>query len=573
MREVMDAFTESNIKKIIVKSSSQVGKTEVLLNIVGRFAQLDPCSIMIVQPTLEMAQDLSKSRLSKMIADTKSLTPLFYEKLKTRDANQTILSKFFTGGRVVLTGANSPAGLASRPIRILLCDEVDRFPADCGGEGDPIGLAEKRTSNYWNAKVALFSTPTTKDASRIEAEYNLGTREVWTYQCPNCQEWHTLDYQQMQVDFQKLHDEAGNTSVVVKSVVWQCPDCGFEFTEREMKNAPQRYEAQNPDALSNGVRSFSLNAFSSPWLSWSDIMREWLEAKGNPSREAVVMNTRFGESYEFTGNHEDENEFLKRRVEYEAELPDGVLLLTAAVDVQADRLEFEIAGWSAGFTRYGIQRGIIRGKPNFPVTWAALDKILDRVFFFADGTGMTVARTFIDSGFSTANVYEYCRRNFSKGRFPIKGKGGAGISLIHKYTRVENAGVMLVILGVDDGKSEVMNRLSIVDGDGRMIFPEDDEFLGQRGYNEKFFKQLLAERRVVRKSGGVISVVWENVKRARNESLDLCVYNMAAALSCAGNNPESFWRSRHALLIGEPVTKPKRKRSTKFIESDLYDET
>ena len=128
MREVMDAFTESNVRKIVVKSSSQVGKTEVLLNIVGRFAQLDPCSIMVVQPTLEMAQDLSKSRLSKMIADTKSLTPLFYEKVKTRDANQTILSKFFTGGRIVLAGANSPAGLASRPIRILLCDEVDRFP-------------------------------------------------------------------------------------------------------------------------------------------------------------------------------------------------------------------------------------------------------------------------------------------------------------------------------------------------------------------------------------------------------------------------------------------------------------
>lgn len=128
MREVMDAFTEPNIRKIVVKSSSQVGKTEVLLNVVGRMAQLDPCSIMIVQPTLEMAQDFSKSRLSKMIADTKSLTPLFYEKVKTRDANQTILSKFFTGGRIVLAGANSPAGLASRPIRILLCDEVDRFP-------------------------------------------------------------------------------------------------------------------------------------------------------------------------------------------------------------------------------------------------------------------------------------------------------------------------------------------------------------------------------------------------------------------------------------------------------------
>ena len=204
----------------------------------------------------------------------------------------------------------------------------------------------------------------------------------------------------MQVDFQKLRDEAGNTSVVVHSVKWRCPDCGFEFDESQMKNAPQRYEAQNPDALKNGVRSFMLNAFSSPWLSWSDIMREWLESKGNPSREAVVMNTRFGESYEPTGEYDDSNVFLNRRVDYEAELPAEILLLTAAVDVQANRLEYEIVGWSAGFTRYGILRGIVRGEPNLPATWRSLDNVLDRTYFFANGTGMTVARTFIDSGFA-----------------------------------------------------------------------------------------------------------------------------------------------------------------------------
>lgn len=128
MQAVMDAFTDERIHRVAVKAAAQVSKSECLLNIVGRFAHLDPCSLMIIQPTLELAQDFSKARLSRMIEDTKVLTPLFYDKLRTRDANQTILNKFFTGGRVVLTGANSPANLASRPIRILLCDEVDRFP-------------------------------------------------------------------------------------------------------------------------------------------------------------------------------------------------------------------------------------------------------------------------------------------------------------------------------------------------------------------------------------------------------------------------------------------------------------
>jgi len=184
-REIMDAFTSAEIHRVVVKTSAQIGKTEIILNVIGRYAHVDPCTIMMIQPTLEMAQDISKSRVSRMIQDTKVLTPLFGQ-MKSRDANQTILSKFFVGGRLVFVGANSPAGLASRPIRILLCDEVDRFPQSAGGaqgEGDPVDLAAKRTSNYWNYKIGLFSTPTTEGASRIDTEYLLGTQEEWSHQC------------------------------------------------------------------------------------------------------------------------------------------------------------------------------------------------------------------------------------------------------------------------------------------------------------------------------------------------------------------------------------------------------
>ena len=184
--DVMNAFTDSKIKRLVVKSASQVGKSEVLLNVVGRFAHLDPANILIVQPTLSDAEDFSKSRLEKMIKDSKILTPLFYEKSKSRDPNQTILSKFFKGGRIILVGSNSPSGLASRPIRILLCDEVDRYVPT--KEGDAVDLAEKRTSNFWNKKVALFSTPATEGLSRIDVEYMFGTQEEWNHRCPNCAE-------------------------------------------------------------------------------------------------------------------------------------------------------------------------------------------------------------------------------------------------------------------------------------------------------------------------------------------------------------------------------------------------
>lgn len=586
-RAVMDAFTEENIHRVVIKSSAQVGKTEILLNIIGRYAHLDPCTILLVNPTLEMSQDFSKARLSRMIQDTKCLTPLFYGSggAKTRDANQTILSKFFTGGRLVLAGANSPAGLASRPIRILLCDEVDRFPMSAGGaeggEGDPVDLAAKRTTTYWNYKIGLFSTPTNEGASRIDVEYSLGTQEEWHHQCPNCAEYHALDYRQMQTDYEQKRDENGNKVVIVNSVKWRCPDCGFEFDELEMKHAPQKYVAQNPDAVKNGIRSFWLNGFSSPWLTWKEIMREWLEARGNAARENVVYNTRFGLSYRLRGEYDDENVFLDRREDYDAEIPSGVLLLTAAVDVQANRLEYEIVGWGAEFERWGILRGIVRGEPNQLLTWQSLDNVLDRVFYYSNGTPAKVARTFIDSGYSTKTVYQYCHANMRRGRFPIKGKAGMGLPLLYQYGNPKQTNVLLTILGVDNGKQEVMSNLGITSaGAGYMHFPRDDDILGKRGYDRNYFKQLISEHRVIRKSSGILYEAWEPItKDTRNESLDLAVYNLACAQSCVGRNPAAFWMRRRellkddlaAMLTGKRNKKTAAKKSgSSFREVDIW---
>lgn len=565
-KEIMDAFTQGEIHRVIVKSCSQIGKSDIMNNVIGRFAHLDPCPIMMVQPTVEMATDFSKSRISPMIRDTKVLTQLFYDTrdvAKSRNADQTILSKVFPGGRLVLTGANSPASLASRPIRILLCDEVDRFPLSAGTEGDPIGLAEKRMTTFWNYKLGMFSTPTNEGSSRIDIEYFAGTQEEWRHRCPNCGEYHTLDYRQMQVDYTENKDESGNKTVIVRDVKWRCPDCGFEYDERAMKNAPQKYVALNPDAINNGVRSFFLNGFSSPWLTWAEIMREWLEAQGIPSMEQVVYNTRFGLSYKMAGEYDDETVFLDRRDSYDAELPDGVLLLTAAVDVQKNRLEYEICGWGAGEENFGIMRGVVMGEPTDYGTWQELDKILDREYYFSDGTPLKVSRTFIDSGYSTRAVYEYCAANVHKQRFPIKGKGGSGLPLLYQYTKIKNLPMPLTILGVDDGKQEVFARLGIREAGAQYFhFPKNDEYIERRGYNKLYFKQLIAERRIFRKVGGVIQVAWEPVADGvRNESLDLRVYNLACMKSCEAKRGAAFWTKR-AELLKPTANQPTKKENT-----------
>lgn len=571
-KEIMDAFTDNRIHRVVVKSAAQVAKTEILLNVIGRFAHIDPCTIMLVNPTLEMSQDFSRSRLSRMIQDTKVLTPLFYgkgETAKTRDSNQTILSKYFKGGRIVLCGANSPAGLASRPIRILLCDEVDRFPISAGGtsgEGDPVDLAAKRQTTFWNYKMGLFSTPTNEGASRIDVEYLTGTQEEWQHQCPNCGEYHALDYRQMQVDYTEQKNDNDTKSVIVKKVLWRCPDCGFEFDERTIKTAPQKYVAQNPDAVANRIRSFWLNGFSSPWLTWAGIMREWLEAQGMPTREAVVYNTRFGLSYKLAGEYDDEKVFLARREEYDAELPDGVLLLTAAVDVQKNRLEYEITGWGFDEECWGIWRGVIMGEPTELETWKNLDLVLDREFHFFNGSSLKISRTFIDSGYSTQAVYNYCNANMHKQRFPIKGKGGAGLPLLYQYTNPKRSAAVLTILGVDDGKQEIFARLGVENvGAQYFHFPLDDGVFGRRGYDSIYFKQLISERRITRKVSGIIVTAWEPVmEHIRNESLDLRVYNLACMKSCEAKRGAEFWAKRYNLIHSVAATSKVTAKSQKL---------
>lgn len=555
-KDIMNAFTEPGIHRVVVKSSSQIGKSDMMNNVIGRFAHLDPCAIMMIQPTIDMAQDYSKTRIAPMIRDTKVLNNLFYD-VKSRDANNTILSKVFPGGRLIMCGANSPAGLASRPIRILLADEVDRFPDSAGTEGDPVDLAAKRMTTFWNSCMGLFSTPTNEGLSRIDEEYLAGTQEEWQHKCPNCGEYHLLRHIDMTVDYKEIKTPSGKKTVIVNDVKWRCPHCGFSFSEKEMKQTPQKYISRNADALKNGIRSFFVNGFTSPWMTWTRIMREWLEAKGDPEREKVIMNTVFGESYKQKGAFEDEQIFLRRRESYGAELPNGVLLLTAAIDTQDNRLEYEVVGWGKEEECWGIRKGIVLGAPNQARTWKEIDNILDKTYHFADGKGLKVVRTFIDSGgHYTSDVYNYCQKNFHKQRFAIKGRGGPGIPLIYKIAKANNAKAPLILLGVDDGKQQIMDRLSI-DSPGPLYFhfPQDEGIkeLSNRGYDDLYFKGIISEHKKVYKRNGVLREVWETTKNVRNEPLDLRNYNLACMKSL---KPD--WVKLEMLVNGMSETEVKR---------------
>ncbi|WP_337506846.1 terminase gpA endonuclease subunit [Megasphaera sp.] len=559
-RAIMDAFTDLDVRRVVVMSCSQIGKSDIMNNVIGRFAHLAPAPILMIQPTVDMAQDYSKSRIAPMIRDTKVLRDIFQD-VKSRESGNTILSKLFPGGRLIMGGANSPAGLASRPIKILLADEVDRFPDSAGTEGDPVDLAAKRMTTFWDRTMGLFSTPTNAGESRIEVEYTEGTQEEWQHQCPNCGEYHLLTHRSMVMDTETVKDGRKKEHIHVKSVSWRCPDCGFTFSENEMRRQPQKYVAKNPTAIKNHVRSFFVNCWASPWISWTDVMQEWVDAKGDPEREKVVVNTRFGEPYERARSYDNVDKLLARREPYNAELPDGVLILTAAVDVQDNRLEYEIVGWGEDEECWGIKKGLILGAPDTAAVWRQLDEQLDREYHFADGTGLLVARTFIDSGgHYTSEVYNYSLMHLARQRFAVRGSSTMGVPIIHKYSKAQayhGRTIPLVLIGTDSGKQYIMDRLAIdVPGPRYFHFPLDkpeqdavNEVLWNRGYDEIYFQGLTAEEKQPQKKNGRIVYRWVNIaKDHRNEPLDLRVYNLA----CLASISPDFSKLK-ALMTGTPT--------------------
>lgn len=526
-KEIMDAFTAKGVHKVVAMIAAQLGKSEILFNVLGRFIHLDPCPILLVQPSLGDSEDFSKERLTPTVNET----PVLKERIsdsKSRDSGNTILKKIFPGGYLAMVGSNAPSGLAKRSIRVLLFDEVDRFEKSAGTEGDPIELASKRTSNFWNYIIGIFSTPT-DDFSRIFAEYVLGTQEEWRHKCPGCGEFHWVTLWNMRYEHETFELD-GKKTYRVDAVFWRCPDCGFEFSEQQMKATEQKYITLNPNV--SEVRSFHVNSFASPWLPWTKIIAEYLDSKDKPQQLKSFINTRLAEIYRPTGEIKDEHGLLARRENYGAELPEGVLLLTAAVDTQDNRLEYEIAGWGRDEERWGVKKGVILGRPDNLKTWKALDEQLDRVYYFVDGCGLKVARTFIDTGgHYTKEVYRYCQKNGHKQRIAIKGYNLFGVPIIYKLGKASGFPTLpLVLIGVNDGKQYIMQRLieKKEPGPCYLHFPDDD----RRGYDQTYFRGLISERLEDTIVKGRSVKVWKNIAQdKRNEPLDLQIYNLACLYS------------------------------------------
>ncbi len=506
--------------------------SEVLNNILGYYMDYDPAPIMLLQPTEAVMESYSKDRIAPMIRDTPVLKDKIVES-KSRESGNTISYKKFVGGYLVMIGANTPSQLASRPIRILLADEVDRYPVSAGAEGDPLKLAEIRQTTFWNAKTVISSTPTIKGASKIDAEYEMSSQEELNIACPHCGQYQPLKWAHLKFTHTK-DKEDGTNGNVFELHGYECKFCGALDNEIRWKKQPIKWVAKNPSVKK--IRGFHLNALISPWKTWESIVDEFLTAK-KEGREAlkVFVNTRLGESWEEEGEVDFNDLLSKRRQYYNCLIPESVVALTCGVDVQDNRLEYEIVGWSVGKVSWGIKYGIILGDPARSETWDELSKVIFADYERADGQPMQIMSTCVDSGgHKTEQVYEYCRANFVRNVYAIKGVGGSGVPFVKLPKNTNDAGVFLFNIGVDVGKDTLFSRLKISyeTEAGFCHFPIESD----RGYDEEYFKGLTAEHKVTKYTKGQARIIWEKRSdRARNEPLDLRNYATAALeIKCLG---------------------------------------
>ena len=503
----MDACSDPNIQEVVVMAGAQLGKTEAILNIIGYHIHHDPSPILVLQPTLDMAQAFSKDRVASGLIRS---TPALRDKVKdprSRDSGNTTLHKVFPGGALTMVGANSASGLASRPIRLVLCDEVDRYPTSAGTEGDPIQLARKRSATFWNRKIVMVSTPTNKGASRIEEAFEQSDQRRFHLPCKHCHHEQVMKWANV-----RWEDDPDTAA-------YMCEGCGVLWSDSD-----RRWSIRNGTWIAakpfNGIAGFAINGLCSPWTPLTDGVKDFLAVRKNPEQLRVWTNTYLGETWEDAGEQIDDYDLAERREVIET-IPEDVMFLTCGTDVQDNRLECSIVGWGRDDESWVVEHVTLYGDPSTPQLWSALDSVIFKTYDTVNGRQMGIRATCIDSGGHFTNaVYQYCKKQTGRRVFAIKGVGGEGKPAAGRPSKANVAKCPLFPIGVDTVKSLLFARMRIDEpGAGYIHFSDR--------LDEEYFRQLTAEKVVTRFHKGFKKRVFEKI-RARNEALDCMVYSYAA---------------------------------------------
>jgi phage terminase large subunit GpA-like protein len=518
LREILDAISDPDVERIYVRAASQVGKSELLLNAAGYFAHHEPAPVLMVQSTEDAMRSFSKERVAPMFAASPALRGLLDE--SERSATNTVMLRQYAGGYLAGAWAGSASSLASRPIRVLLTDELDRWPVVTGDDGDPLAQALQRTVTFHNRKIVCVSTPLIENRSVIDRLYLSSDRRRFHVPCPRCGVYQGLDWANV------VYKTDG--VVMLDDVHYRCAECGGRIDEME-KTAMLAAGMWKPDAPGVEERGYWLSALYSPWLSWREMAAEWSKACADRDAHGKqeFKNLKLGVAWKELAERISIEQLDKQREEYGAQVPDGVVLITCGVDVQDDRFEAEVVGWGIGKESWGIEYIVIPGDTSQASMWHLLDQFLGRAWKRADGSARTIAGTFIDSGgHRTMECYHFVRDRGARFIFASKGLAGDGRAIVDKPTHTNQLKINLFPIGVDTAKDTVYSRLSIREkGPGFCHFPFG------KGYDNQFFQGLVSEVRNVKTRR------WEKI-RPRNEPLDCRVLATALMEQALVTNPK-----------------------------------
>jgi phage terminase large subunit GpA-like protein len=528
LRDIMDALgPRTTWRRVVFQAGTQLGKTECGLNWIAFIMHHTPGPILVLRPSVEEARRFSRQRLEPMISTTPAISGLVKE-ARSRDGGNSLLIKEFPGGVLFLTGSHSATGVKSMPIRWLFCDEVDEYPGDVDGQGEPIALAEKRTTGptYTRRKVLIESTPTFKGASRIEREFLRSDQRRYFIPCPACGHMDFLTW--------SGRDWLGSSSGAHHRMEWDhdlpktarmaCGGCGARVEEARKTWMLARGEWR-PTAPGDGETiGFHLSSLYSPlgWFPWSKAVSEFLEAQDKPMLLKGWINNVLGETYEVRSDAVEPEGLLARKERYSAEVPAGVGLLVASVDVQGDRLECSVKGYGAGEESWLIAFSQFHGDPGRDEVWIELDQFLRQTFAHESGRKLGIECVAVDSGgHHSEQVYRFCRARLHRRVFAVRGGTDKGKPVVGRPSTHNRYQAKLFTLCVDTAKEIIYGRLKIgAAGPGYVHLPD--------WIDAEYVAQLTAEKSIWKwqKNRGTAR---EWIKtRDRNEALDLEVYCLAA---------------------------------------------
>lgn len=507
---VMDEFNNYETSKIIFVKPTQVGGTEALQNMIGYIVMQDPAPTMIVYPTETLAKSISENRLQPMLRATPELARRF-------DENSQLLELQFDGMYLTLAGSNSPSGLASKPIRFVLMDEVDKYPGTSGKEADPIKLATERTKTFHDKKIYITSTPTLKTGHIWKEKESADIEKHYFVPCPHCGEYIELKFSNI-----RFPDEEGMTYADrAEFATYICQECGCAITDADKNNMIRHGEWRIVRHNTQYVRSvaFWINTLYSPFVRWADIVKEFLTTKDDPDLFQNFVNSWLAEPWEDTKLKTSAELVLERQTELpEYVVPSWAKILTGGVDVQETSLYWSIRAWGDYLTSQNIAHGQV-------LSFNDIDNIMNAEYLNENGEPMIVNLCLVDSGDQTDIVYDFCATH-SDYALPVKGSSHAQLSnyKLSKINRTDSRAMGTTLVLVDSGayKDMIAGRMQRDNGRG--------SWMVYSGCDMEYAKQVTAEHKVNVKHGNTVKKVWQlKTSHADNYYLDTEVYNAAAA--------------------------------------------